>query len=78
MRHSEQPTLTPAQLALLEFVSHTEADSMFQQLHTTLSMVLGTDEPGEGLTFKVAQACYFHLELLGLIHAISVEEIDPI
>lgn len=77
MSHLEQP-ITEGQLALLKFISHREADCIFRQLHVTLSLALGTEEPDEGLTPITAQACYFHHELLGLIHAISVEEVAPI
>lgn len=68
--------LTPAQQALLNCCSHLEADKMFQQLSTTLSLSVSNychDEGGTP-TAHTLQAWYFTLELMGCIHALAVEQ----
>ena len=78
MRNTKEYPITPAQAALLKFISHMEADDIHRHLHITLSLAMSPDDPDEGLTPITAQACFFHHELLGIIHAISVEHVAAI
>lgn len=78
MQHSEKQ-LTPAQQSLLNTCSHLEADKMYEQLSTTLSISIVNyckeAEPGyDHPTTKTLEAWYFTLELMGCLHAIAVEK----
>lgn len=69
--------LTPAQIELLGFVSHLEAEGIYSHLHITLSMsiadFLERPDPEEHPTKKVLEAWYFTLELLRHIHLVASE-----
>lgn len=65
--------LTPAQVELLDFVSHRDASSIYEYLHTTLSIAL-VNENDIGATSKAVNAWYFALELMRCIHLIAAEK----
>ena len=77
--HSNE--LTPAQVAMLDYFSPIEADSLFQYLSTTLSIsIIGykahddKDDPLFRATEKALEAWYFTLEIMDKLHALAVEE----
>ena len=70
--------LTPAQANLLEFISHLEADSLYESLSTTLSVCisdyLDRPDPDEHPTRKVLEAWYFTLQIMLHIHSVAAEK----
>lgn len=74
---TDEKKLTRAQKKLLSVCSHLEADNMYEQLSTTLSLAivnyLSVDETAYP-TRKALEAWYFTLELMDRLHAIAVEE----
>lgn len=69
--------LTPAQIQLLDFISHLEASSIYESISTTLAMSISDfrdrDDSDSGPTQKVLEAWFFTLELLRHIHLIAAE-----
>lgn len=68
--------VTPAQKRLLDTCSHLEADKMYQQLSTTLSLAIVnymSQDPSAYPTSKTLEAWYFTLELMECLHEISIE-----
>ncbi len=75
MPHSEKE-LTPAQSALVQFVSHLEADGIYKELTITLQQSISSfASPKRDSTPapKTLDAWHRMLELMEHIHAISVE-----
>ena len=64
--------LTPAQVQLLDFVSHLDAGSLYESLHTMLSISIGKENEGFA-TPKAVSAWYFTFELLRHVHLIAAE-----
>ena len=68
---------------MLEFASPQEASSLYDALHTTLSLCIvnyrrpeDTGDPMAQPGEKTLEAWYFTLELLQKLHAIAVERLS--
>lgn len=79
MRNQEKQ-LTAAQRALLDFCDGADAHSLYQHLSVTLGLSITKyvrnslgDEMPSSPTEKTLEAWYFTLELMSIIHDISVE-----
>lgn len=76
MTPSESIQPTPAQLALLQFVNNESADTLYESLSATLSLLM-TSAASPGLPLVPAPATfdnwYYVLHLMERLHAISAE-----
>ncbi len=79
--HSNETPITAAQRALIEFTTSAEADNLFNQLHTTLSVSIVNylqpserDDPYASATQITLEAWYYTLEIMKRLHALALEE----
>ena len=72
---------SPAQTALLQFISTNEANILYQKLNTTLSVSIvnylhpsDKDDPLACATQSTLEGWYFTLEMMRHLHDIALEE----
>lgn len=69
--------ITPAQQSLLRLVSHLEADDIFKDIHTTLSLSVANyaaQDPESSPTVKALDSWVRMMDLMMAVHDISVEK----